>query len=121
MLLLQPAFNVGDLVMLRRTTAQRATITTSKIQEMGHILLAKQPEFDAAYQAQDKRLEELKAEMSSRPDAPCCGKCKKPCHKLWCKGLCKPCYTKTQNDAAKARRQQPLEPAPKRGRPKKTT
>ncbi|KAK3288888.1 hypothetical protein CYMTET_3642 [Cymbomonas tetramitiformis] len=136
----QPAFNVGDLVMLRRTTAQRATITTSKIQgcaatgpfiieelvgkgsvrlrdhlwgqafptatrvnmlsllqargdssmqQMEHILLAKQPEFDAAYQAQDKRLEELKAEMRSRPDAPCCGKCKKPCHKLWCKGLCK--------------------------------
>ncbi|KAK3265152.1 hypothetical protein CYMTET_26144 [Cymbomonas tetramitiformis] len=68
---------------------------------MEMFLLSQKPRCDAAYAAQDKRLEELTDSLANRPDAPICATCKKPSHKLWCKGMCKPCYSKSRVVLAK--------------------
>ncbi|KAK3246370.1 hypothetical protein CYMTET_44095 [Cymbomonas tetramitiformis] len=55
------------------------------------------PKLDAAYETREKRLQELKADLASRPDAPVCTSCKKKVDRLHAKYMCKPCYTTLAN------------------------
>ncbi|KAK3240313.1 hypothetical protein CYMTET_49844 [Cymbomonas tetramitiformis] len=79
------------------------------------------PKLDAAYETREKRLQESKADLASRPDAPVCTSCKKNVDRLHAKYMCKPCYTKLANSRAKAKRvaAEPAEPSRPRGRPRK--
>ncbi|KAK3289040.1 hypothetical protein CYMTET_3504, partial [Cymbomonas tetramitiformis] len=84
----------NDLVTVRMPNATRATKTTSKllgftktgpflcykvtqksvylkdIVSMEHTLVALKPDIDAAYEANERRLQVLKEDLANRPDAP---------------------------------------------------
>ncbi|KAK3238503.1 hypothetical protein CYMTET_51490 [Cymbomonas tetramitiformis] len=99
----------------------RGTSSVSKLEEL---LAADKPKLDTAYAAQDRRLQELKEDLASRPDAPVCTVCKKKVDRFHAKKMCKPCYTKHTYTRSKTKKrdaegEQAVAPRP-RGRPRKS-